>query len=331
MRYLHVSFSSSAWLQRSAFVLLLALGCSAQAPSPASQTNRRITNQIRTQFNVPPTVEMTLGDRKPSELAGFDTLPVTLQDSTRKKTVDFLISKDEKTLARLDKVDISSDPTRKIDLTGRPVRGNKDAKVTIINYDDFQCPFCARMHESLFKDMLKTYGDRVKIIYKDYPLFAIHPWADHAAVNANCLNQQSGQAYWDFADYVHYNQREISGEKRPLPEQAAELDRIALEQGKKNALDATKLQACIKAQDDSAVKASSKEGDEVGVDSTPTLFVDGEKISGAVPVDVLAQIIDRALRAAGQPVPAKPANAVAAPPVAGKPADPVPDSNKDKK
>jgi protein-disulfide isomerase len=329
-----VSFSSSAWLQRSAFVLLLALGCSAQAPSPTSQTNRRITNQIRTQFNVPPTVEITLGDRKPSELAGFDTLPVTLQDPTRKKTVDFLISKDEKTLARLDKVDISTDPTNKINITGRPVRGNKDAKVTIINYDDFQCPFCARMHESLAKDVLKTYGDRVKIIYKDYPLFSIHPWADHAAVNANCLNQQSGQAYWDFADYVHYNQREISGEKRPLPEQTADLDRVALEQGKKNGLDATKLQACIKAQDDAAVKASSKEGDELGVDSTPTLFVDGEKISGAVPVDVLAQIIDRALRAAGQPVPAKPqapANAGTAPSAVNKPADPVPDSNKDKK
>ncbi|MCU1311110.1 MAG: oxidoreductase [Candidatus Angelobacter sp.] len=327
-----MSFSKSAWLQRSAFVLLLALGCSAQAPSPASKTTRRITNQIRTQFNVPPTVEMTLGDRKPSELAGFDTLPVTLQDATRKKTVDFLISKDEKTLARLDKVDISSDPTSKIDLTGRPVRGNKDAKVTIINYDDFQCPFCSRMHESLAKDVLKTYGDRVKIIYKDYPLFTIHPWADHAAVNANCLNQQNGQAYWDFADYVHSNQREISGDKRPILEQTTELDRMALEQGKKNGLDATKLQACIKAQDDTAVKASSKEGDEVGVDSTPTLFVDGEKISGAVPLDVLAQIIDRALRAAGQPVPAKaPVNAEAVPPATNNPADPVPDSKKDKK
>jgi protein-disulfide isomerase len=329
-----VSFSSSAWLQRSAFVLLLALGCSAQSPSPASQTNRRIANQIRTQFNVPPTVEITLGDRKPSELAGFDTLPVTLQDTTRKKTVDFLISKDEKTLARLDKVDISSDPTTKIDLAGRAVRGNKDAKVTIINYDDFQCPFCARMHESLSKDVLKTYGDRVKIIYKDYPLFSIHPWADHAAVDANCLNQQSGQAYWDFADYVHYNQREISGEKRPIPEQTAELDRLALEQGKKHNLDGTKLQACVKAQDDTAVKASSKEGDELGVDSTPTLFVDGEKISGAVPADVLSQIIDRALRAAGQPVPAKsqpPADAGAAPPAASKPSEPGTDSNKAKK
>jgi protein-disulfide isomerase len=327
-----VSFSSSAWLQRSAFILLLAVGCSAQAPSPApaaaaapvSPANRRIANHIRTNFNVPPTVELTIGNRTPSDLPGYDTLPVTLQNSTRQTTINFLISKDEKTLARLDKVDVSSDPVSKIDLTGRPIRGNKDAKVTIINYDDFQCPFCARMHETLFKNVLSTYGDRVKIVYKDYPLYQIHPWAIHAAVNANCLNQQSTPAYWDFADQVHYNQREISGEKRPLPEQTAELDRIAIEKGQKNGVDVAKLQACVRTQDETAVRASSKEGDELGVDSTPTLFIDGEKIAGAVPLDVLTQIIDRALRSAGVSVPAKPQEPPAgAAPTAGTESKPL--------
>jgi predicted DsbA family dithiol-disulfide isomerase len=96
------------------------------------------------------------------------------------------------------------------------------------------------------------------------------------------------------------------GDKRPLPDQLAELDRIAIEQGKKNKVDAAKLEACIKAQDDTAVKASSKEGDELGVDSTPTLFIDGEKVAGAVPLEVLQQIIDRALVSAGITPPAKP-------------------------
>jgi hypothetical protein len=105
---------------------------------------------------------------------------------------------------------------------------------------------------------------------------------------------------------VHYKQHEISGEKRPLPEQTAELDRIALEKGKEKGVDVTKLQACVKAQDETAVRASSKEGDDLGVDSTPTLFINGEKIAGAVPLDVLTQIIDRALRSAGVPVPVKP-------------------------
>jgi protein-disulfide isomerase len=83
-----------------------------------------------------------------------------------------------------------------------------------------------------------------------------------------------------------------------------------VEQGKKNGVDATKLQACINAQDETAVKASSKEGDDLGVDSTPTLFINGEKIAGAVPPEILMQIIDRALRSEGVAVPTKtPANA----------------------
>ena len=72
---------------------------------------------------------------------------------------------------------------------------------------------------------------------------------------------------------------------------------------KKNNVDATKLQACLKAQDDSAVKASAKEGDELGVDSTPTMFINGEKIAGAAPLQALLPIINRALISAGEQVP----------------------------
>ena len=65
---------------------------------------------------------------------------------------------------------------KKIDLAGRPVRGNPDAKVTIVNYDDFECPFCSRMHSTLMSEILPQYGDKIKIVYKDYPL-SMHPWA----------------------------------------------------------------------------------------------------------------------------------------------------------
>jgi protein-disulfide isomerase len=243
-----------------------------------------------------------VGEAKPSDVPGFDTLPVALKTSSRTTTLDFLLSKDKKTLAHMEKFELV-DPAAGIDLAGRPVRGNKDAKVTIINYDDFQCPYCARMHQTLNKELLGIYGDKIKIIYKDYPLFSIHPWADHAAVDANCLNQQSGNAYWQFADYVHANQGAIRGDKRPLEQQTAELDRLAVDQGKKSNLDESKLQACIKAQDDSAVKSSAKEGDALGVDSTPTMFINGEKISGAVPLEAMLPIINRALVSAGVAVP----------------------------
>jgi protein-disulfide isomerase len=182
----------------------------------------------------------------------------------------------------------------------------------VVNFDDLECPFCSRMHQTLFPEILKEYGDRVTFIYKDYPLVEIHPWATHAAVDANCLGAQSGDAYWDFADYIHANQHEVNSEKTSGARLEA-LDRLTLLQGQKHNLDVVKLQSCIKAQDESAVKASMKEGDGIGVEATPTLFINGEKVDGAVPISEVRAALDRALKDANLPVPEHTAAAVAAP------------------
>jgi protein-disulfide isomerase len=211
----------------------------------------------------------------------------------KKTTFDFLVSKDRKTLARLEKFDISTDWMSKIDVKGRPLRGGEQAKVVIVNYQDFQCPFCSRMHSTLFPGLLQEYAGKVKVIYKDYPLTEIHPWALHAAVDANCLADQNPDAFWDFADYVLANQKQVGGR---APEEAfLNLDKSALEQGIKHKLDVQKLVACTQKQDESAVRASMAEGVKMGVDSTPTLFINGERVSGAVPAEKLRPILDRAL------------------------------------
>jgi protein-disulfide isomerase len=282
-------------------LVLLCLGCSAQSAAP--DLSKRVERQIRAYYNVPPSVKITVGAPKGSEFNGYQTLPVTFVQGEQKQDHDFLLSKDGKTLVRFTKIDISSDPyaatMKKIDVAGRPVRGAKDAKVVIVNYDDFECPFCSRMHQTLFPGLLKEYGDRVKIIYKDYPLVEIHPWAVHAAVDANCLVAQNNDAYWDFADYVHAHQHDITGQKSSQNDQFAALDKVALTQGQTHNLDTTKLQSCLKAQDDSAVKASMKEAGDLGVSATPTLFVNGEKVDGALPAEEMRAVLDRALKEAG--------------------------------
>lgn len=286
-------------------VFLLALlgpGCKAQAPSGSGtltpELTRRIQIEIRSRYNVPPSINISLADPKTSDMPGYDLIVVTFSGGTHTTTHDFLISKDRKNLAHLEKFDITQDPMAKIDVKGRAVRGNTDAKVTIVNYDDFQCPYCSRMHAQLFPALLQAYGDKVKIIYKDYPLTEIHPWAMHAAIDANCLAEQSGTAYWDFADYVHANQKVVSG--HDLNEATANLDKAATEQAEKNHLDVAKAQACIKKQDQSAVRASMAEGDELGVDSTPTLFINGERITGLIPDGEMRAILDRALGESGK-------------------------------
>ena len=149
-----------------------------------------------------------------------------------------------------------------------------------------------------FPGLFREYGDRVLFIYKDYPLEEIHPWAVHAAVNANCLAAQNGDAYWDYADYLHGNQHAIDAEKG-REAQNAELDKLAILQAQKHNLDVAKLQACVKAQDEKAVRASMREGEAVGVDATPTMFVNGQKLDGAVPAEDVKQVLDQALKDAG--------------------------------
>ena len=215
------------------------------------------------------------------------------------------------------KFDLKKDPYEelmsKIDVNGRPTRGAKASKVVVVNFDDFECPFCARMHQTLFPEILKEYGDRVTFIYKDYPLVEIHPWATHAAVDANRLAAQNTDAYWDFADYIHANQHEVSNEKTTAARFDA-VDKLTLLQGQKHNLDAVKLQACIKAQDETAVKASMKEGDAIGVEATPTMFIGGQKVDGAVSISEVRAALDRALKDANLPVPEHAAAAPAQPP-----------------
>ena len=294
------------------FLALICLGCSAQSAPP--DTVKAIQRQVRGTYNLPPTVKVTVGALKPSEFPGYDQVPITLDGGESTKQYDFLLSKDHKTMFRLTKFDLTKDPyaelMKKIDVQGRPTRGNKQAKVVAVNYDDFECPFCSHMHQNLFPGIFKEYGDRVLFIYKDFPLVEIHPWATHAAVDANCLAAQNADAYWAFADYVHSNQEELKKEKN-RDAQLVKLDQITVLQGQRNNVDLVKLQSCIKAQKDDAVKASMKEAEGLGVNATPTMFVNGEKVDGAVSTEELRAVLDRALTDAGVAVPMHPAPASA--------------------
>jgi protein-disulfide isomerase len=302
---------------RRSFVLLLVvcLGCTAQSVSP--DLAQKIERQVRAYYKVPADLKVLVGPASPSsDFPNYDSIVVTIDNGERKQDLNFLVSKDHWSLIRMNKFDLSKDPyadtMSKIDTTGRPSRGAKASKVVVVNFDDFQCPFCARMHQELFPEIFKEYGDRVTFIYKDFPM-EMHPWAMHAAVDANCLAAQNSDAYWDFADYIHANQHEVSNEKTPGARLEA-LDRLTMLQGQKHNLDVAKLQSCVKAQDESAVKASVKGADAVGVDATPTLFVNGEKIDGAVPPREVRAALDRALKGANLPVPDHAAVSITPPP-----------------
>ena len=291
----------------------LTAGCKAQTAVNDPLLQRHIEVMVRSQFNLPPSFDVILGARTPSQMPGYDALPVTLTHGAKSQVVNFLISSDGKTLARLETFDLLKDPSFTINAGGRPVRGNPAAKVTIINFDDLECPYCARMHLSLFPATLDRYKEKVQVVYKDFPLMEIHPWAMHASSDANCLAAQSGDVYWTYVDYLHSHAEEVNGKDRNASQSFATLDRIARQEAVLGKLDSGRLDACLAKQDETQVRASLNEGLALGLEGAPALFINGERIPGAVPEDQLWIVIDRALRAAGeQPPPAQAAPTLAA-------------------
>ena len=304
-------------------ILLLGLtvGCKAQMappPAPDPALNRRIEVLVRSQFDLPADVVLTIGARKASQFTGYETLPVTIAHNGKSQEIDFLISDDNAKLVHMNSVDLTKDPADAISLAGRPVRGNANAKVTVVNFDDLECPYCAQMHRELFPATADHYKDLVRFVYKDDPLIELHPWAMHAAVDANCLAAQNGTIYWAYVDYLHANGQEVSGDQRDPAKSYAALDRIARQEATIGKLDSTVLDACIAKQDETQIKDSMKLAEALQIEGTPAIYVNGEKVSGgAVPVDQLWMVIDRALRSVGEEPPqASPAAPTA--PAAGR-------------
>jgi protein-disulfide isomerase len=160
-----------------------------------------------------------------------------------------------------------------------PVRGTASAPVTIIEFSDYQCPFCARVNPTLAK-IRQTYGDRVKIVFKDYPL-PNHPQAPKAAEAARCAGEQN--KYWEMHDAMFANQRALEVPSLKQTARAIGLNGATFDQ----CLDSGKWQ--------STIRAGSALGDEMGVNSTPTLYINGRVVLGAMPFDNFKSIIDEEL------------------------------------
>jgi protein-disulfide isomerase len=305
---------------------LAAVGCHAQTPAEASgklspELTRRVEVLIRSKSSISPDYDIHIGPRTKSNVPDFDEISVTFTaDGKTSKPVTFLLSTDGKTLAQFSKFDISKDPKLLVSGDGRPSRGGPaNAPVLIVGFDDLECPYCARMHAQLFPALTERYKDQVHIVYRDFPIDQ-HPWAMRAAVDTNCVGAQSPTGYWNLVDYIHAHAAEMGGEEKSLTKANDTLDTLARDEGKRQKLNTDTLNACISKQDDTAIKASMTLGESLGVDATPALFINGEKVEGALPLEFVYRMIDNALIASGQtPPPPAPVQPQPQPPPATKP------------
>ena len=157
------------------WALCLAASAMGQPSAPEMQHNlpvplsRKIAFMVRSQFAVPSDCDIDIESRAPSTTAGFDTLHVTLRRGAESATVDFLISSDDKTLVRMEKFDLNGNPALAINIQDRPIRGNPVAPVTIIGFDDLECPVCAKevpdaSFKKLFLDTPARFGSSTRTI-----------------------------------------------------------------------------------------------------------------------------------------------------------------------
>ncbi len=286
---------------RSAAAVLLLVAC-ALAQSPLSpEVRHRIERQVRASSQPPADAQITIGAPVASkDWPGYDAVAVTIADSESSRTMQFLLSPDRNRLIYVRSFDLTQDPFQKImrsiDLTGRPVRGTPGAPVTIVVFDDYQCPFCAKLYITLFNEVMNRYRDRVQVVLKDFPITAAHPWAMDAAVVANCLAAQNDAQYWKFSDYVHTHQQEMTQKWQASKDAFLQL---ALRQGIDSRLDGASLSSCVARRNTSVLDKSLAEGRALGISGTPVAFINGELFEGALTSDELRTAIDRALREAG--------------------------------
>ena len=183
-------------------------------------------------------------------------------------------------------VDIALEPPRAtLEIgPGERVKGPADAPIVIVEYSDFECPYCARAQGAV-QQVLEAYGDDVRLVYRDFPL-RMHEHAPLAAQAARCAHEQG--RFWDYHDELFRNHRELT---------PADLRRHAASVG----LDAGAFDACLDSgRHAAAVDLDMASGERLGVSGTPAFFINGRLLSGAQPLAAFAQIIDEELRRAGR-------------------------------
>jgi protein-disulfide isomerase len=164
-----------------------------------------------------------------------------------------------------------------------PSIGPADAPVTIIEFSDYQCPYCAKWHAEVFTRLMADYQGKIRFVYRDFPLYSIHPQAGPAAEAANCAGEQN--AYWEFHTALFSEKYGLGNDTYLL--YASELG-----------LDADKFSQCLSERRYKAeVEADFAAANKLGVNSTPTFYINGRGLIGAQPYEAFKQIIDEELAA----------------------------------
>ncbi|MCH7638576.1 MAG: thioredoxin domain-containing protein [Bacteroidetes bacterium] len=307
-------------------VMLMGFGTQASAQfaisddEAATQRRERILENLKYQLPQLRGSFIVMGEITASDIDGLDEGSFMVNG---RQSYSFLVTSDDATLYLLsaDPIDVSLSSEdiaaaleeerqaaarqaaeRHQELTAfaanMPVRGNPDAPVTIFEFSDFQCPYCARGFTTV-EQILEEYPNDVKFVYLHFPL-ENHPWAMPAAIAAVCAAEQGDNAFWILHDSYFRNQRTIN------PSNVLDASREFLAVSG-SGIDLSVWSTCAGdtesedyQQASAAIASSMTTGSTYGVEGTPGFFVNGHFINGALPLETFEELIDEILEEAGR-------------------------------
>ena len=271
-----VCFAPAGYAQQPAIPAPAPAASAASAQTAGtSPLQKSIEAYLRHLYAFGPEVEVHIGAPKDTEIPGLQEIGISVKIADNTETAKFFVSKDGKYLLRGDLSDLTKDPlaeTRaRLDTSDSPSLGDPKAAITLVEFSDFECPVCRNLHDGL-RGILPNYP-AVRIVFKDFPLEQIHPWARTAAIAGRCAYQQDAKAFWKMYDLIYDGQELIS---------AANAWGKMVDFAAQAGLNGESFKSCMAGPEAAAaIEASRANGLKLEVGSTPTIFVNGRRIVGA--------------------------------------------------
>jgi protein-disulfide isomerase len=240
-----------------------------------------IIQHVRDISKLPPGTEISLGAGAKSPYPGFEELVISAMIQGQKQTAPvFTLNHKVGILGSV--LPYITNPRVLINLTNQPAEGPANAAVTLVEYADLQCPTCAKFHEFLQKDAMPKYGNKLRIVYKEFPL-PLHDWSMTAAIANECAYRIKPSAFVPYRTLIFANQQAFN---------VANVRDLLLQYGEQTGLDKLKLSACIDSKATlPRIQADKEEGEKLGISSTPTSIVNKRFVVGFVTADQFDKIM----------------------------------------
>jgi len=259
-----------------------------------SATDQKIIQYVREKFRIPVTIKLSVGPFQDSEYRDFYQTNIYAESEKGKSTQRAFVTKDGRYTVIGSVYNLNADPRKEVEhsisLKGQASVGPADAPVTIVEYADLECPMCARMHQFLAQEVIPKYGNKIRIVFKEFPLVTIHDWALTAAIANECAYDLDPSTFLRYRSTIFTNQGLING---------ANVRTLLLDFGQRVGLNRLRLATCIDSKQSlPRVEADLREGQQLGIASTPTLFVNGRPVVGMPSPEQFYKILDQALSSA---------------------------------